>query len=111
VLAVAAACPGGGRVGRAGQKAGGLSFVVGAPPLSALDVGTRLDLEGVAVRTGHHCCQPLMDRFGIPGTARASFGMYNTAEEVDRFAAALRKAVEEAAAKGKPAALKTRSEV
>ncbi len=47
------------------------------------DIGTIIDRAGVAVRTGHHCAQPLMDRLGIPGTARASFGLYNTKEEID----------------------------
>jgi cysteine desulfurase/selenocysteine lyase len=80
-------------LGTASSKAAVLSFVVSDPPLSALDVGTRLDLEGIAVRTGHHCCQPVMDRFGIAGTVRASFAMYNTTEDVDRLADALRKIV------------------
>ena len=53
------------------------------------DIGTILDLEGIAIRTGHHCTEPVMTRFGIPGTARASFGMYNTLEEVDRLVAGL----------------------
>ena len=48
-----------------------------------------LDQEGVAVRAGHHCAQPVMDRFGVPGTARASFSFYNTRDEVDRLVAAL----------------------
>jgi cysteine desulfurase/selenocysteine lyase len=91
-------------LGTAAHKVGVLSFVVENPPVSALDVGVKLDLEGVAVRTGHHCCQPVMDRFGLPGTARASFAMYNTTEEIDHFAAALRKIVSEAAAKARPAA-------
>jgi len=91
-------------VGTAAHKAAVLSFVVTNPPMSALDVGTKLDLEGVAVRTGHHCCQPLMERYSVPGTARASFGLYNTIQEVDIFAAALRRIVAEAAAKVKPAA-------
>ncbi len=56
------------------------------------DVGTILDRLGIAVRTGHHCTQPLMDRFSIPGTIRASFSFYNTREEVDRLASALNKA-------------------
>lgn len=89
-------------IGTAAQKAAVLSFVVEDPPISSLDVGTRLDLEGIAVRTGHHCCMPLMDRFGIPGTVRASFALYNTLEEVDRFAVALRQIVAEAGAKRKP---------
>jgi len=80
-------------IGRAADKAGVLSFIVEDPPISTLDVGTQLDLEGVAVRTGHHCCQPLMERFGIAGTARASFAMYNTLEEVDVMANTLEKIV------------------
>jgi cysteine desulfurase/selenocysteine lyase len=83
-------------VGQAEHKAAVLSFVVDEPPLSALDVGTRLDLEGIAVRTGHHCCQPVMDRYGIPGTVRASFALYNTLAEVDAFADALARIVESA---------------
>lgn len=76
-----------------------LSFVVDDPPLATLDIGTRLDLEGIAVRTGHHCCQPLMDRLGVPATVRASFAMYNTLDEVDAFAAALEKIVASARTK------------
>src|SRR5262249_43254240 len=76
-------------IGTAKEKASVLSFVV--EDMSALDVGTRLDLEGIGIRTGHHCCQPLMERFGVAGTARASFAMYNTLEEVDAFADALEK--------------------
>ncbi len=87
------AIPGVRIIGTAREKAGVLSFVVEEPAMSALDVGTQLDLEGVAVRTGHHCCQPLMERFGIPGTARASFGMYNTLEEVDVLADTLQRIV------------------
>jgi cysteine desulfurase/selenocysteine lyase len=83
-------------LGTAAHKAAVLSFVVEDPPLSALDVGTKLDLEGIAVRTGHHCCQPVMDRLEIPGTARASFALYNTTEEVDAFATALERIVAEA---------------
>jgi cysteine desulfurase/selenocysteine lyase len=90
-------------LGTAGKKAGVLSFVVEDPPISALDLGTRLDLEGIAIRTGHHCCQPVMDRFGVPGTARASFALYNTLEEVDHFADALRDIVANAAAKARVA--------
>ncbi|HZY87118.1 MAG TPA: aminotransferase class V-fold PLP-dependent enzyme, partial [Gemmataceae bacterium] len=88
-------------VGNARHKSAAISFVVDDPPLSALDVAAKLNLEGVAVRSGHHCCQPLMDRFGIPGTARASFALYNTAEEVDRFADALRDVVAGAAGRVK----------
>lgn len=76
-----AAVPGVRLVGTAREKAGVLSFVMdGVHPH---DIGTILDQEGVAVRTGHHCCQPVMDRFGLPATARASFGVYNTRADVD----------------------------
>ena len=68
-------------VGTAREKAGVLSFVMGE--IHPHDIGTILDSEGVAVRTGHHCAQPVMQRFGIPATVRASFGLYNTREEVD----------------------------
>jgi len=88
-------------IGTAPTKTAVLSFIVTDPPLSALDVGTRLDLEGVAVRTGHHCCQPLMERFAIPGTVRASLAVYNTQEEIDYFANALESIVAEAAARSR----------
>jgi cysteine desulfurase/selenocysteine lyase len=55
------------------------------------DIGTVVDSEGVAIRTGHHCAQPVMDRFGIPATARASFAMYNTFNEIETLVAALRR--------------------
>lgn len=58
------------------------------------DVGTFLDFEGIAIRTGHHCTQPIMDRYGIPATSRASFGMYNTKEEVDKLVNGLNKILE-----------------
>ncbi|MDJ0950254.1 MAG: cysteine desulfurase [Alphaproteobacteria bacterium] len=75
--------------GTAPEKASILSFQVeGVHPH---DVGTVLDQEGVAVRAGHHCAQPVMDRFGITGTTRASFGAYNTHADVDRLVAALAK--------------------
>ncbi len=89
-------------IGTARDKAAVISFVVEDPPLSSLDVGTKLDMEGVAVRTGHHCCQPLMDRYNIPSTARASFALYNTTDDVDVFVAALEKTVAEARARVKP---------
>ncbi|HEX7486163.1 MAG TPA: cysteine desulfurase [Vicinamibacterales bacterium] len=73
--------------GRARAKAGIVSFVMtSAHPH---DIGTVLDREGVAIRTGHHCCQPLMHRLGVPATARASLAFYNTREDVDRFVDAL----------------------
>lgn len=68
-------------VGTAQQKAGVLSFVMEG--IHPHDIGTILDQEGIAVRTGHHCAQPVMDRFGIPATVRVSFGLYNTKDEVD----------------------------
>ncbi len=79
-------------VGTAEEKAAILSFVVdGVHPH---DIGTILDREGVAIRTGHHCAMPLMDRLGLPATARASFGLYNTAAEADTLSAGIRKARE-----------------
>lgn len=77
-------------IGTADEKAGVVSFLVEGTHPS--DVGTILDQQGVAVRTGHHCTQPLMERFGIPGTVRASFAVYNTKHEVDLFVEALKKA-------------------
>lgn len=68
-------------VGNADEKASIVSFVMDDAHIS--DIGTIIDRAGVAVRVGHHCAQPLMDRFGIPGTARASFGLYNTKQEID----------------------------
>jgi cysteine desulfurase/selenocysteine lyase len=96
------AIPGVRLIGTAKDKVAVLSFLVDHPPLSTLDLGTKLDLEGIAVRTGHHCCQPLMDRFGISGTVRASLAMYNTKEEIDRFVQALQQIIVEAAARVRP---------
>ena len=76
-------------VGTAPRKAAVISFLLG--DVHPHDVGTVLDQEGIAIRTGQHCAQPVMDRFGISATARASFGVYNTDEEIDFLAAALRK--------------------
>lgn len=78
-------------IGNAAHKAGVISFVVG--DLHPYDIGTILDQQGIAVRTGHHCTQPLMHRFGVPGTVRVSFGLYNTHTEVDQFIAALHKSL------------------
>jgi cysteine desulfurase/selenocysteine lyase len=79
-------------IGTAPRRAGVVSFVVeGVHPH---DIGTILDREGIAIRTGHHCAQPVMDRFGIPATARASFGLYNTGMEIDALGAAVRKTIE-----------------
>ena len=78
-------------VGTAREKAGVLSFVLdGVHPH---DIGTVLDRLGIAIRTGHHCAQPVMDRYGLPATARASFGLYNTRGEVDALADALHEVI------------------
>jgi cysteine desulfurase/selenocysteine lyase len=74
-------------VGRARQKASVVSFVMDG--IHPHDIGTIVDREGIAIRTGHHCAQPVMDRLGIPATARASFAMYNTPEEIDALVRAL----------------------
>ena len=78
-------------VGTAGDKAAVLSFVIDG--IDSETIGTILDHVGVAVRTGHHCAEPLMRRFGIVGTSRASFAMYNTRAEVDVFVAGLHKVI------------------
>jgi cysteine desulfurase/selenocysteine lyase len=85
-------------VGRPTRRAGVVSFVVDEPPTSALDVSARLDAEGIAVRAGNHCCQPLMARLGVAGTVRASFAVYNDENDVERLAAAVRSIVEGAKA-------------
>lgn len=76
-------------IGTAPNKTSVVSFLVGNS--HPYDVGTLLDKLGVAVRTGHHCTQPIMERYGIPGTVRASFAVYNTAEEIDAFVKALKR--------------------
>lgn len=79
-------------VGGGEQQTGVISFVLdGVHPH---DVGAVLDAEGVAIRAGHHCAQPLMKRFGVSATARVSFGLYNTSEDIKRLAAALRRCIE-----------------
>ena len=79
-------------IGTAAEKASVISFTLeGVHPH---DIGTILDQEGIAVRTGHHCAQPLMMRFNVPATGRASFGMYNTRAEVDALVAGLHKVIE-----------------
>jgi cysteine desulfurase/selenocysteine lyase len=76
-------------VGEPAHRVGVVSFLVnGAHPH---DIGTLLDQQGVAVRTGHHCTMPLMQRLEIPGTVRASFSLYNSTDDVERFVAAMRK--------------------
>ncbi len=79
-------------VGTAVQKASVAAFVIEG--IHAHDIGTILDQEGVAVRAGHHCTQPLMDRFKVPATVRASFSFYNTLEEIDVLISGIKKALE-----------------
>ncbi|MBE0652066.1 MAG: cysteine desulfurase [Bacteroidales bacterium] len=79
-------------VGEAPDKTAALSFLVEG--IHPYDLGTLLDQMGVAVRTGHHCADPLMDFYGVPGTVRASFGLYNTEEEVSKLVDAAKKAVQ-----------------
>jgi cysteine desulfurase/selenocysteine lyase len=76
-------------IGRAKEKVSVVSFVIDG--IHHQDIGVILDQQGIAVRTGHHCTQPLMQRFGITGTTRASFAVYNTMEEVDLFVKGLHK--------------------
>lgn len=78
------------RVGSPTHNAGIFSFIMAGSHPS--DVGMLLDQQGIAVRTGHHCAQPLMERMGVPGTVRASFSMYNTEEDVERLFAGIHKA-------------------
>jgi len=79
-------------IGTAKDKAGVLSFLVG--DIHPHDVGTILDQQGIAIRTGHHCAQPVMNRFGVAATARASLAFYNTKQEIDALAVGIRKAIE-----------------
>jgi cysteine desulfurase/selenocysteine lyase len=76
-------------IGTAKEKTAVLSFVMEG--IHPHDIGTILDQEGIAIRTGHHCAQPVMERFGVPATARASFGLYNTHEEIDQLVQAMQK--------------------
>ena len=77
--------------GTADQKAAVISFNVGN--IHPFDIGTLLDQQGIAVRTGHHCTEPLWSFYGVPGTVRASFAIYTTKEEIQTFATALKKAI------------------
>lgn len=79
-------------IGEATETCSTLSFLVG--DLHPFDLGTLLDQQGIAVRTGHHCTQPLMQQYNIPGTVRASLAFYNTHEEIDRFIAALNRSIQ-----------------
>jgi cysteine desulfurase/selenocysteine lyase len=78
-------------IGTAPEKAAVMSFVVDG--MSVEEMGSFLDQEGIAVRAGHHCAQPTMDRFGVDGTVRPSLALYNTAEEIDVLVRAVRKAL------------------
>jgi cysteine desulfurase / selenocysteine lyase len=89
---VVSAIPGVRLIGTAKEKAGVLSFVMEG--IHPHDIGTILDQEGIAIRTGHHCAQPVMERFGIDATARASFGVYNTKEEIDALVRGIQKVQE-----------------
>ncbi len=77
-------------IGTAPEKAGVISFLI--EDTHPYDIGALLDKQGIAVRTGHHCCQPLMDRFDIPGTVRASFGVYNNYSDIDTLVAGIQRA-------------------
>lgn len=78
-------------IGKAKEKISVISFVI--DKVHPQDIGILLDNQGIALRTGHHCTQPLMNRFGIPGTTRASFAVYNTVEEIDKLISGLQKAL------------------
>jgi cysteine desulfurase/selenocysteine lyase len=79
-------------IGNAKNKSAVVSFIF--DNIHPHDIGTLLDYEGIAVRTGHHCTQPVMQRYNIPATSRASFGLYNTIEEIDLLTEALKKVTE-----------------
>ncbi|MEG8988840.1 cysteine desulfurase [Ignavibacteria bacterium 4148-Me] len=76
-------------IGTAKNKASVISFIIDG--IHPYDIGTIIDTDGIAIRTGHHCTQPIMKRFNIPATARASFSFYNTKEEIDKFVESLKK--------------------
>jgi cysteine desulfurase/selenocysteine lyase len=78
-------------IGTAEKKSSVISFLVG--DIHPYDMGVLLNEQGIAIRTGHHCCQPLMDRLSIEGTCRASFAFYNTKEEIDALASGIVKAM------------------
>jgi cysteine desulfurase / selenocysteine lyase len=79
-------------IGTAKEKAAIISFTLDG--IHPHDIGTLIDQEGIAIRTGHHCTQPVMKKFGVPATARASFSIYNTRDEIDRLIVALKKVIE-----------------
>jgi cysteine desulfurase/selenocysteine lyase len=79
-------------IGTASEKASVLSFTL--ENIHPHDIGTILDQEGIAIRAGHHCAQPVMERFGVPATARASFAFYNTKAEVDALVEGINRVIE-----------------
>jgi cysteine desulfurase/selenocysteine lyase len=79
-------------IGNAREKAAVVSFTIDG--IHPHDIGTILDREGIAIRAGHHCAQPVMQHFEVPATVRASFGLYNTREEVEALAAAVEKVID-----------------
>ena len=79
-------------IGTAKEKASVLSFII--ENIHPHDIGTILDQSGIAIRAGHHCAQPVMKRFNVPATARATFAFYNTHEEVDKLADAVQKVID-----------------
>jgi len=79
-------------IGQAKEKAGAVSFVLEG--IHPHDVGTFLDMDGIAIRTGHHCTEPVMRRFNIPATSRASFSFYNTMEEIDKLVSSIKNVIE-----------------
>ena len=80
------------RYGQAPERSSVLAFLLDIPGAHAADISSLLDMEGVAIRAGHHCAQPVMARFGVPATARASLGVYSSREDIDRLVEALLKA-------------------
>jgi len=91
-------------IGNAAKKASVISFVMEDPPLASHDIGVILDTHNIAVRTGHHCCQPVMDRFEISSTTRMSLAMYNTRGDIDAAVEVLKQAAGTAQPRSKPSA-------
>jgi len=90
-------------VGTARHKASVVSFVMEDPAVASLDIGTQLDQENIAVRTGHHCCQPIMDRLCVTSTTRASLALYNSRQDVDALVEGLQRIAARSAARAKAA--------
>jgi cysteine desulfurase/selenocysteine lyase len=81
-------------IGKARERASVLSFILRGGEIHPHDIGTVLDQEGIAIRTGHHCAQPLMQVYGVAATARASLALYNTREEIDLLVKGLHQVLE-----------------